>query len=239
MGHDERFAEAATIFKGKQGLQTPEDFLHALTQDIHPPGGRRLVFTKLDACYDWQPFFEPLASKVTGIGASFWKRDRCYSKQYILRADLARDWLVLLKRAEVEVPDVFAKVPVDPPDVIMLCKDFCSDQLLSQAPLLFLPKVVAEKLAPGGPRQTAERTHLSEEQLKQFRRTAAKAAEPPGNWVRAQGYLNQWCQQNENRAWPEPVKLSFVLDGKTTRERRQLDPSDNWRITYASEIRPR
>ena len=231
---DQRFSVVAAILKGCQVLQTPEDFLHAISQKVHPPGGRRLVVTKLDACYDWRPFFDPLAINVTGIAASVPNPDVCHCKRFILRADLDR---LLPRGTEVDIPEVFARVPPDQSDVIMLSKEFWSSEQLSQAPLLFLPKVVAESLAPGGPRQRAERNHLSEEQLKQFRRTAAKVAEHPWNLVRAQQYLSQWCRENEQRVGSEPVKLKFVVDGKTQNrwEGRQLDASeqDEW-LRYAS-----
>jgi hypothetical protein len=207
---DQRFSVVATILKCAVVLQTPEDFIHTISQNVNPPGNRQLVVSKLEASYDWRPFFEPLAMNVTGIAASVPNPDVCHSKRFILRADLDK---LLPKGTEVEVPEIFREEPPDQADVFMLAKEFWSSDRLSQAPLLFLPKVVANKLAPGGPVVTMERNRLSDEQLRQFRRTAAKAGEPPWNLVRAERYLNQWCLENERAAWPQPVRLQFVVDG--------------------------
>jgi len=207
---DQRFSVVATILKGAAVLQTPEDFIDTISKNVNPPGNRQLVVSKLNASYDWRPFFEPLAMSVTGIAASVPNPDVCHSKRFILRADLDK---LLPKGTEVEVPEIFGKEPPDPADVFMLAKEFWSSDRLSQAPLLFLPKVVANRLAPGGPVATMDRNRLSDEQLRQFRRTAAKAGEAPWNLARAEHYLNQWCLENERAAWPQPVRLQFVVDG--------------------------
>jgi len=184
-------------------------------QHVHPAGGRELYVTKLEVLWDWQHFFEPVGLTFKGIAASHSAPDVCHSKRFVKRQDLQ---MLSLPGWEVLVPKVFETSGEQPDDVIMLTKEFWSSEGLAHAPMLVWNSDLIIKL-DRFPTKACPRNTLSEDQLRQFRKTAAAVKEAPWNLMAASAYLTQWCDQNvlaaPGRAPPMRSCLGFLLSHET------------------------
>ena len=81
-------------------------------------------------------FFEPLGLNVSGIAASSWHPDVCFSKRFLQLRDLPQ---LTLPGWALAIPTVFQGHATHPQDVVMVCKQFWSDDRLAQPPLLWIP----------------------------------------------------------------------------------------------------
>ena len=239
---DQRFSVVAACLKRQKLLQTPEDFLTVIQQHVHPTGNRKLVVGKIEGAWDWQEFFEPWDMNVTGIAASHWRPDVCHSKRFVTRRDLPQSVnQVVLSDWALVVPPIFKDAVEDPNDVIMLTKEFWSSEALSHPPTLFLPVAWADKTlrVPGA---ICRRNKMSQDQLREFRRTAAKIKEDPWCLTSASAYLSKWCDQNAQGCSWNPPSREFLLDDQQNQRWERAERSladrtqdDDW-LRYAPGV---
>ena len=81
---------------------------------LSPINGRRVFAEYLQGTWDWKAFFDPFELSMSGIAASHWKPDVCFSKRFLQYRDLPN---VNLPGWELEVPKVFENLPRHPQDV--------------------------------------------------------------------------------------------------------------------------
>ncbi len=69
-------------------------------------------------------------------------------------------------------------------DIIWCCRHHVSSDKLSQAPMRFLPAVVASRLSTIGPRALVPLSSLAQQQKKEFMKSASFAQRDPWNMER-------------------------------------------------------
>ena len=151
---DQRFSVLATILRRSPLLETPQDFVHRIKTHLEPCRGRTLLVQEFDGAWNWKEFFECLELDFSAIAASPTNPDVCHSKRFVARRDLPR---MMLPGWEIKVPSCMAHLTPDPADVVMCAKQFWSDHVLSQPPMLVLPISHLQKLHGAGPTIIAER----------------------------------------------------------------------------------
>ncbi len=239
---DQRFSVVAAVLARERCLQTPEDFMAVIQQHVHPHGGRVLKVNKVESSWDWQEFFEPLLLSYSGIAASHTIPDVCHSKRFVTRRELPT---LNLGSWNLQVPPVLACYSEHPDDVVLLTKEFWSSEDLAHPPLLVWPQgMMASHVLGRTPATLCPRNKLSEKQLQEFRKTAAKVKDEPWNLHAAAVYLTRWCDRNAvDSKQDSPIRdvlcWGFVPE-ISIRRRWQLAPlavgdpeaSDEW-LRYA------
>ena len=216
---DQRFSVVGAVLARQVCLQTPEDFMTVIQQHVHPAGGRELHVTKLEELWDWQDFFEPLGMTFKGIAASHSAPDVCHSKRFVRRQDIPM-LALSLPACDLVVPAMFENDKEEQDDVIMLVKEFWSSEALAHPPVLVLNQRLCLKLSDF-PTKVCRRNTLLENQLQQFRKTAAAVKEAPWKLLSASSYLTKWCDQNEvggpSPVLPACLSQRFLLAVQTPR----------------------
>ena len=227
-GLDQRFSVGATVLSNEPLLEDPEAFKQSLLAGVVPCRGRELFVEVLDGIWDWQKFFEPLEISYSGIAASQHHLDVCHSKRFLSRRDVG---LMKLPGWELITPSVFEKCEVDGSDVVMCTKQWWSDNVLSQPPIVVLPAEVAKKLSHG-PDTIKCRNKLSDRSVREFRKTACEVNKKPWAMGRAANYLNTWVENNIGSVFPAPPALGWVLQEVSQEladlQRSQKPAYDEW-----------
>ena len=111
----------------------------------------------------------------------------------------------------LETPAAFKSIPASDDDVIICCKQFWSDQVLSQKPMLLLPASRLQKLRGPAPTVACRPNKLSARCLREYRNTADKISEAPWNMTEGANYLRGWCAANEAGEIPNPAPPGWVV----------------------------
>ena len=80
---------------------------------------------------------------------------------------------------EIETPEAISSYEPHLLDVIVCAKQFWSDSELTQPPFVVLPHEMLKLLHSASPQHAMPRNKMSDTQLKNYRKTARKAAEMP------------------------------------------------------------
>ena len=90
----------------------------------------------------------------------------------------------------------YASLNEDPRDLVMLVKQFISDQHLVQS-LICLPHDQATKVPLSGPSVKAVRNTMAPEMLLEYKKTAAAVDQAPWSMHKAAPYFREWCSRSE------------------------------------------
>lgn len=99
-------------------------------------------------------------------------------------------------------------IPIWKPSAIR----YMSSANLSQKPQLMLPHSVAVKMDFEAGLLPAERRWLTEDVLKEFRKTARLVGAEPWRLFEAQSWLQVLCDENERKVTKQPPQLRMVLE---------------------------
>ena len=170
---DQRFSVIATCLKCAATLE-PQEFCDRIKAYVKPGRGRRLICETLDSVWDWKTFFQPLEIQVSGIAASPSKRDVCHSKRFVSRMDLPQ---MVLPGWELETPSNVQPYGPRPGYIFMCAKQWWSDPVLAQQPLLVLPQALLDRLPAGGPEHVLPSATLMQRSLDQYQKTSHRIKE--------------------------------------------------------------
>ena len=74
----------------------------------------------------------------------------------------------------------------------MCAKQWWSDPVLAQQPLLVLPQALLDRLPAGGPEHVLPRVTLGQRSLDEYLKTSKKIKESPWNLMKGASYLQSW-----------------------------------------------
>ena len=154
-------------------LQTPDDFVATIRKGLNPIRGRPVFAGILHGTWDWQEFFNDLRFNVSGIAASWWHPDVCFSKRFLQLRDLPK---LKLPGWELEVPHLFKDTERHPRDVVMVCKQFWASDQLAQPPLLWCPHSWYARLRQV-PWSRRSRNAMTERAIKEYRKNSQGGGE--------------------------------------------------------------
>ena len=197
-GLDQRFGTLSKIIKRQERLECPEDFMETTRAHMHGLRGRTLIVRKLEATWDMQNYLVNLDVSLTGMTPTPSQANVNHCYRMVRRCDLE-----LYKQSSVDgKPWVIAEdtVTPHPHDVILLVKQWVHSRELTQDPLFVMPHSLATSPALAMDHlKPMVRNVLSANELREYRKTATTMAKDPWNMVKAQKFLNDWCDQNESK----------------------------------------
>ena len=181
----------------------------------------------LHGTWDWQEFFNDLRFNVSGIAASWWHPDVCFSKRFLQLRDLPK---LNLPGWELEVPPLFKDTERHPQDVVMVCKQFWASDQLAQPPLLWCPHSWYARLRQV-PWSRKERNAMSATTMREYRKTAKTVVKRPWCLIRAGAYLEKWVDDNEAGTYEDPPAIPLLTSSMVDSDPvwAQEDMAVEWR----------
>ena len=86
----------------------------------------------------------------------------------------------------------------------MCAKQWWSDPVLAQQPLLLLQQALLDCLPAGGQEHVLPRVTLMQRSLDQYLKTSQKIKKSPWEQMKGAPSLKSWCEANQNGAQPPP-----------------------------------
>ena len=106
-------------------------------------------------------------------------------------------------------------LPPHPDDCILLVKQYMHHNHFSQAPLLIMPKSLADSVN-WDKLEISPLVPLGATVIKEFRKSAERFGAPPWNFLKAQAYLQKLCDNNEAQCQPpDPAPLQFIKTNRS------------------------
>ena len=203
---DQRFSSVATALSRAPSLEDKEEFAEWIRSKVKPAAGRTLHVEVLDTTYDFQSWFYGLDAKISGLASTHFEPDTCHVWRFIRRS--------LVPTLETDVHhELWEGLAPQDADVIMIVKESMSATHMSQPPVLFQPHAESCALEPGSLAKMP-RNELKPRVLKEYRKTARVLGEKPWELFKAQQYLQDLCDKNEQRQERVGFLLKFIFEYK-------------------------
>ena len=185
--------------------------------------GREIECTVLQGAWNFQAWLAPLQIQLSGLTATetgphvahcFRIVPRAHLKQYAGHAA----WAIEKARLHVigSLNDLSPRQDVaegtvaqQQRDAILLCKHEMHSRELCQMPQLLLPAARLDQLKSSEPTEPLQTNEMSQEEIREFRKTARKIEEDPWNLQDGGNYLRGLCDRAENGPAPRPAPLTF------------------------------
>eukprot|EP00959_Pyramimonas_sp_CCMP1952_P453383 9468143-Pyramimonas_sp.AAC.1 len=181
--------------------------MQTVQEHMHGVRGRKLILRRLNATWDMQSFTAAMVVGFVGIHPTEKAPDVNHCYRFVRRCDLE------LYQQHVDNPWEIGcdHLDTDPHDVILLVKQWVHSSMLSQNPVL----AVAQNKVPVAEEALAKlepmiRNSLSDNEVKQFRKSAGEFAKEPWEMERAKGYLLEFCRRNEEKD-PQLLQPAFLV----------------------------
>ena len=207
---DERFACVRTLLADSVELQEPSDFL-ARVQELKPHRGRSVTVEKVEAAYDWKESLKGLGDVVSLHG-------HVQTHQQTLRDEEAVHVFNLVQRENYKLMtgETLVELPgyePDGKDIVLEVYQYLSSETMSQTPMVYIPAKLWDQVDLSSLPQIAPRRSFSDKQLAEFRKTANKVLKPPWRLLRANTYLRNLVNFNQDpqlAEW-EPPEIQLAL----------------------------
>ena len=201
---DQRFSVIGSLLARVKCLQTPEEYVSHLQEHYRSARGVPVLIEQVGDSYLWRNFFAPLDRHFAGVTGTRSTADAAHVFR-VVRRDMVR---LCAPEATFLEDDGLESDPV------LLAKHWICSKGLSQPPTVLLQGAFPldfRNLLP----LRAPRTALTQESLKQFRKTAHELLASPWLLESAAAYILAWLQRNENA---EPSgqlpDISFLVQGR-------------------------
>ena len=202
---DQRFATAAAALSRADKLETPEDFVQRLRDGVQPTNSDvQCHVEKIEAAYNWTEWLRVLGCCWHGHTST----ERTKKRQ----EDAVRVFRFMKRKklpAGAEVQSTFPEEASGEDVVVLVKQSICSDQYIG-LPIVCLPHARAVQL-DRATLQIAPRRVFTEEQKKNFLKTAGAIREQPWSMVRASDYIRALVSRNDDAGhdW-SPPDISWI-----------------------------
>jgi hypothetical protein len=191
---DQRFSIVGQCLKRSEVLQTPDDFVQRIQDNLKPVQGRPIFVRKLGTTHDHQLMLASLDVGVSGIVSLKDAPEANHCFRFVRRRDLG-----LYEKPSEEDWEVDDGGGVGHPhDVVLLVKHWMHSKTLSQRPIVVLPFELLDKLQ-GASLKPASKNMMSDRELTEFRKAGRIFAEEPWGMTRTKEYLDEWCRMNAEK----------------------------------------
>ena len=208
---DQRFSAIATLLNTAGSLEDPFEFRDYLLDYLKPAGGRSMHIEVMPYTYDFDKLFMDMNVQVKGLSATK-HEPRTNHVWRIIGRDLLHRSGMTNDAIQITHPQ-WEQEPKSDKDSILLLKESMHQTMFSQMPILLLPETVAQKVEPSKLELAPSKT-LTDDKIKEYRKTAAAIAAPPWNLMKGQLYLNQLCDAQEKGWGSQPEPLDFIFKYK-------------------------
>ena len=198
---DQRFSVIGSLLSRAKNLETPQDYISHLQLNYKSARGVPVFIEEIEQAHHWRKFFAPLQTHFAGVTGSQSTSDAAHVFR-VVRRDMVN----------LCAPEVDWHEEGFPHDPILLAKHWLHSKQLSQPPTtLWSQKWTLDFRTL----DAAPRISLSDDSLKQYRKTAEQILAPPWQLQAAATYLLGWMQKNQaslpNTTLPD---ISFVVEGR-------------------------
>ncbi|CAE7444321.1 unnamed protein product [Symbiodinium natans] len=204
---DQRFSSVARVLNDAGALEDDEEFLQYMQTHVRPFEGREVICEKMSGARDFQAWFEIANMHVQGLTSTKGLPEANHLWRFVRREDHP-----LPDEIECHHPD-WQSLPSNPDDVILCLKQFISSPDQSQPPQLFMPASAAEQLTKQT-LQPALRRPLSDEQVKEFQKTATFVGKHPWNLFKGEAFLRKLCAENQAGISGTPPVLQALFQSR-------------------------
>ena len=210
---DQRFSECRAVLSDHLNLESPPEFLNALSK-VKAREGRELNLEYIHAAVDFATFLDQLPVNVSGHTQTKAKTERGEEAVHVFGFQLRKN---LPSDSGLIVDETFPDHPPRKEDVILTCRHYISSESDSQAPQVIVPHDAMAAFDPlgEGPTHLRGRREFTERQIKEFTKTANAVCQPPWSMHAASAYLLRLVTVNQEGGDPnwKPPSMTWVLKG--------------------------
>ena len=198
---DQRFSVIGSLLSRAKNLETPQDYISHLQMNYKSARGVPVFFEEVEQTHHWRRFFAPLKIHFAGVTGSQSTSDAAHVFRVV-----RRDMVSLC------VPEIDWHEEGLPHDPVLLAKHWLHSKQLSQPPTTLWSQ---EWTLDFHTLEAAPRIALSEDSVKQYRKTAEQILAPPWQLQAAATYWLGWMQKNQ-ASLPKSTlpDISFVVEGR-------------------------
>jgi len=204
---DQRFSSVARLLSDAGALEDDDEFLEYLQKNLRPFQGREVICEHLSGTRDFQQWFETADMHVRGLTATKLEPEANHLWRFVRRQDHPEPQSIECYHED------WKAWPPHPDDVILCLKHYISSPVESQAPQLFMPACLSERLTTQA-LLPAVRNVLPPRQLKEFRKTAQLIGQHPWNLFKGEAWLRKLCDENEAGFCGQPPVLQALFESR-------------------------